>query len=120
MLAAVVNTFETDILESSLMARVYLRACCCAGFILVLAIGCGLPQCNWQNPATWNPVHHQQMAADDQVVASAAIENVQDRLHQVVRVGHSLKKFPDVIVARIDRGGVHLIIKHADESLFPG
>ena len=52
------------------MARVYLRACCCAGFILVLAIGCGLPQCNWQNPATWNPIHHQQMAADDQVAAS--------------------------------------------------
>ena len=52
------------------MARVHLRACCCVGVILVLAIGCGLPQCNWQNPATWNPIHQQQMAADDQVVAS--------------------------------------------------
>ena len=52
------------------MARVHLRACCCAGVILVFAIGCGLPQCNWQNPATWNPIHQKQMAADDQVVAS--------------------------------------------------
>ena len=34
------------------------------------------------------------VASDDQVVASAAIENTQDRLHQVVRVGHTLTTFP--------------------------
>ena len=48
------------------------------------------------------------VASDDQVVASAAIENTQDRLHQVVRVGHSLTKFANVVVARIDRGRVVL------------
>jgi general secretion pathway protein C len=48
------------------------------------------------------------VASDDQVVASAAIENTQDRVHQVVRVGHTLTKFANVIVTRIDRGRVVL------------
>ncbi len=48
------------------------------------------------------------VSSEDQVIATAAIENVQDRLHQVVRVGHSLKKFADVVVARIERGRVVL------------
>ena len=48
------------------------------------------------------------VASDDQVVATAAIENTQDRLHQVVRVGYTLEKFADVVVARIDRGRVVL------------
>ena len=44
------------------------------------------------------------VASEDQVVASAAVENTQDRLHQVVRVGHTLNKFAEVVVVRIDRG----------------
>ena len=48
------------------------------------------------------------VASEDQVVASAAIENTQDRLHQVVRTGHTLNKFSHVVVARIDRGRVIL------------
>lgn len=48
------------------------------------------------------------VASDDQVVASAAIENTADRGHQVVRVGYTLEKFSDVVVARIDRGRVVL------------
>ncbi|MCS5636052.1 MAG: hypothetical protein NZ990_06010 [Myxococcota bacterium] len=48
------------------------------------------------------------VASDDQVVASAAIENTTDRVHQVVRVGYTLEKFSDVVVARIDRGRVVL------------
>ena len=48
------------------------------------------------------------VASDDQVVASAAIENTTDRAHQVVRVGYTLEKFSDVVVARIDRGRVVL------------
>ncbi|MDG2334062.1 MAG: type II secretion system protein N [Myxococcota bacterium] len=48
------------------------------------------------------------VASEDNVVASAAIENTQDRLHQVVRTGHTLNKFSDVVVARIERGRVVL------------
>jgi hypothetical protein len=48
------------------------------------------------------------VASEEQAVASAAIENTQDRLHQVVRVGHTLDKFANVVVARIDRGRVIL------------
>jgi len=48
------------------------------------------------------------VASDDQIVASAAIENTTDRAHQVVRVGYTLDKFSDVVVARIDRGRVVL------------
>ena len=48
------------------------------------------------------------VASMDQIVASAAIENTQDRLHQVVRVGHTLDKFASVVVVRIDRGRVIL------------
>ena len=44
------------------------------------------------------------IASEDQFVASAAVENTQDRVHQVVRVGHALDKFANVVVSRIDRG----------------
>ena len=48
------------------------------------------------------------VSSEDAVVASAAIENTQDRLHQVVRTGHTLNKFSNVVVARIERGRVVL------------
>ena len=48
------------------------------------------------------------VASEDQIVASAAIENTQDRLHQVIRVGHTLDKFANVVVTRIDRGRIVL------------
>jgi len=53
------------------------------------------------------------VSSEDQVIATAAIENVQDRLHQVVRVGHSLKKFANVVVARIERGRV--VLQNGDQ-----
>jgi type II secretory pathway component PulC len=48
------------------------------------------------------------VSSEDQIVASAAIENTQDRLHQVIRVGHTLDKFANVVVTRIDRGRIVL------------
>ncbi len=48
------------------------------------------------------------IASEDQRVASAAIENTQDRQHEVVQVGDHLKSHAEVKVARIDRGRVIL------------
>ena len=57
------------------------------------------------------------VSSEDQIVASAAIENTQDRLHQVVRVGHTLDKLANVFVLRIDRGRVVLLNGARHEEL---
>lgn len=49
------------------------------------------------------------IASDDQVIASASIENNRDRSHEVVRVGDKLKSHPTVEVERIGRGHVVLL-----------
>ena len=48
------------------------------------------------------------IASNDQVVASAAIENSRKRTHEVVKVGDRLMDFKEVVVSRIDRGRVVL------------
>ena len=48
------------------------------------------------------------VSSNDQVVASAAIENSRKRSHEVVKVGDHLTDFSDVVVFRIDRGRVVL------------
>ena len=49
------------------------------------------------------------IASDDQVIASASIENTRDRAHEVVRVGDKLKSHSSVEVERIGRGHVVLL-----------
>ncbi|MEE3328716.1 MAG: type II secretion system protein N [Myxococcota bacterium] len=57
------------------------------------------------------------VSSDDQIVASAAIENSRQRTHEVVKVGDRLADFTDVVVFRIDRGRVVLQNGAAREEL---
>jgi general secretion pathway protein C len=49
------------------------------------------------------------IASQDQIIASASIENTRDRSHENVRVGDRLKGMSDVEVEKIGRGHVVLI-----------
>ncbi len=48
------------------------------------------------------------ISSEDQLVASAAVENTQKRLHQILKVGDTLAEYTKVVVSRIDRGRVIL------------
>ncbi len=52
------------------MLRVRFWNGCLAGFLLTLAVGCGVNRSNWQNMSAWSPVHYRQTIADEQIVAS--------------------------------------------------
>jgi general secretion pathway protein C len=49
------------------------------------------------------------IASEDQLIASASIENTRDRSHESVRVGDQLKSFSEVQVERVGRGHVVLL-----------
>jgi len=57
------------------------------------------------------------VSSEDQVVATAAIENTRKRSHEVVKVGNQLVDFPLVTVTRIDRGRVVLQTGTSREEL---